>query len=74
MQSRPGKVETPASFNHMRAINLTIEEGRRMFAKDNLLKRSAAPEEIANGALFLASDQSSFMTGSTIIMDAGETI
>ena len=35
------------------------------------LRRLAQPEEIAAGALFLASDQSSFMTGSELVLDGG---
>ena len=38
-----------------------------------VLKRIGAPEDIANGALFLASDESSFMTGSELVIDGGVT-
>lgn len=38
------------------------------------LKRMAAPSEIAEAALFLISDQSSFVTGSALIADGGNSI
>ncbi|MEM8795536.1 MAG: SDR family oxidoreductase [Pseudomonadota bacterium] len=38
------------------------------------LKRMAEPEEIACAALFLVSDQSSFMSGSAMIVDGGNSI
>ena len=58
----------------MRAIGLTLEDGRREFGDTCLLKRQAAPQEIAAGALFLASDEASFMTGASMVMDGGGTI
>ena len=33
--------------------------------------RAGRPEEIAHGAVFLASDESSFMTGSELVIDGG---
>jgi len=38
------------------------------------MKRMAAPEEIAQAALFLLSDRSSFMTGSPVIADGGMSV
>ena len=49
------------------------EDAQRRMADAGLIKRMAAPEEIANGALFLASDAASFMTGQVLVIDGGMT-
>jgi NAD(P)-dependent dehydrogenase (short-subunit alcohol dehydrogenase family) len=70
----PGTIETEGSHGHMDLCGLSLEEGRKQFGDSCLLKRQAAPEEVANGCVFLASHQSSFMTGANMIMDGGGTI
>jgi NAD(P)-dependent dehydrogenase (short-subunit alcohol dehydrogenase family) len=49
------------------------EAAQQAMANAGLIKRMAAPEEIANGALFLASDAASFMTGQVLVIDGGLT-
>lgn len=66
----PGPTETPG------LLGLAAPgEGRALIdaqAAHLPLGRAGRPEEIANGALFLASDQSSFMTGSQLFIDGGD--
>ena len=58
----------------MTVTNLFTNRDFSRFDGVNLLGRMAQPEEIAKVALFLVSDDSSFMTGSIIVADGGETI
>ncbi len=70
----PGSIRTRATDRHIASLGLDPEEAYKDFGKDSLLKRMGKPEEIASGVLFLASDESSFMTGAHIVIDGGATI
>jgi NAD(P)-dependent dehydrogenase (short-subunit alcohol dehydrogenase family) len=61
----PGIVDTP-----LQAPYLT-EELRQEFAAGIPLGRIAQPREVAYVALFLASDESSYMTGAELVVDGG---
>lgn len=37
------------------------------------VRRAAEPEEVSNAVLYLASDESRFMTGSEMVIDGGYT-
>ena len=49
------------------------EQGAAQVAGTTLLKRLAAPAEIAEVIAFLASERAGFMTGATVAVDAGRT-
>ncbi|SCW77254.1 NAD(P)-dependent dehydrogenase, short-chain alcohol dehydrogenase family [Paenibacillus tianmuensis] len=61
----PGFVETPLDRE------LRIREGLPTFSERTPMRRSATIDEVANVFLFLASDESSYVTGSTIAVDGG---
>jgi NAD(P)-dependent dehydrogenase (short-subunit alcohol dehydrogenase family) len=44
-----------------------------LWAGDTILKRLGRPDEIASGAVFLASDEASYVTGSSLMVDGGYT-
>ena len=70
----PGAIRTRATDEHIASLGLDPEAAYAEFGGDALMNRMGKPEEIAAGALFLASDESSFMTGAHIVIDGGATI
>src|SRR6202795_5146741 len=65
----PGPVETPLLLSIFGDDPAALERRRIHWPTGRLGK----PREIVNGALFLASDESSYVTGSTFLVDGGLT-
>jgi NAD(P)-dependent dehydrogenase (short-subunit alcohol dehydrogenase family) len=65
----PGPVETPLLLNIYGSDAAALERRRVHWPTGRLAK----PREVVNGALFLASDESSYVTGATFLVDGGLT-
>ena len=70
----PGPTLTPFHIERARSRGQTEEELRRTGAGHTLLKRWAEPREVAYPILFLASDESSYITGTALMVDGGVSI
>lgn len=72
----PGVIDTDmgavAIQNRGKGLN-DPAQARAMVAKQHPIGRLGTAEDIANGALFLASEASSFMTGAELVLDGGIT-
>jgi NAD(P)-dependent dehydrogenase (short-subunit alcohol dehydrogenase family) len=62
----PGAVETERMLRYG-----SMEKARAILGPKHLLQRLAQPDDIAQAALFLACDASSFVTGSDLLVDGG---
>ena len=69
----PGLVDTPMVEIVTKATEGPLAKLKRAFLENHLMKRAARPEEIAAAILFLASDDASFVTGSSLVVDGGWT-
>jgi|TARA_A100001037_G_scaffold304054_1_gene339693 NAD(P)-dependent dehydrogenase (short-subunit alcohol dehydrogenase family) len=67
----PGYIATPLSTNTVGRPDEKIEERIEGMEYQQPIPRVGRPEDIANMALYLASDRSSFITGQAIVVDGG---
>lgn len=69
----PGDVDTPLVQDYFNKAP-DPKTLRAEISSKYALRRIASPDEVARVAAFLASDDSSFVTGSTIVVDGGLTV
>jgi len=62
------------SYSLPAATGLDVRPAAAAFEELIPLARHAAPAEVARAMLFLASDESSFVTGTTLAVDGGMSI
>lgn len=71
----PGIVRTPMMNDIAQQVannaGKDFEWGMQTFAKDITLKRLSEPEDVANSVAFLASSDSDYITGQTLVVDGG---
>jgi 2-keto-3-deoxy-L-fuconate dehydrogenase len=69
----PGTVETPSLYDRMRAQG-DVEKAKAAFIARQPMGRMAQPEEIAEMVVYLASDDTAFITGQALVIDGGWSI
>ena len=73
----PGTIETPSLGDRIKALGKQVggeEKARKMFIDRQPMGRLGRAEEMAHVAVYLASDESDYMTGSCIQPDGGFTL
>ncbi len=66
----PGDIDTPMLREEAKQLGVNLQEFLEE-AADRPIRRLGKPEDVANAVLFLASDLSSWITGSVIVVDGG---
>jgi len=69
----PGTTYTPSLESRIQA-SADPEAARRAFVARQPMGRLGTPEEMAAAAVYLASDETAFMTGSVLVIDGGQTL
>ncbi len=67
----PGYIATPLSANTVGRPDSLIEDRLDSYVERQPIPRAGMPDDIAQMAMFLASDRASFVTGQSIVVDGG---
>eukprot|EP00026_Physarum_polycephalum_P014179 Phypoly_transcript_14664.p1 GENE.Phypoly_transcript_14664~~Phypoly_transcript_14664.p1 ORF type:complete len:132 (+),score=16.88 Phypoly_transcript_14664:534-929(+) len=68
-----GTIETPISAEERKEHGWTYEQWEQLKTKDVMMKRVGNVREVANATLFFACDESSYCTGTHLMVDGGQT-
>ncbi len=69
----PGPIFTRFHERRATAAGKTFEEFKAQFGHGTMLRRPGTPREVAACILFLASDEASYVTGTCLFVDGGQT-
>jgi meso-butanediol dehydrogenase / (S,S)-butanediol dehydrogenase / diacetyl reductase len=69
----PGPIFTRFHERRATAAGKAFEEFKAEFSRGTMLKRPGTPREVAAGILFLASEEASYVTGTCLFVDGGQT-
>lgn len=69
----PGYISTPMVDNYLRQNDGDVTEGRKALDAMHPIGHIGEPDDIAYGVVYLASDESKFVTGAELVIDGGYT-
>ena len=69
----PGPIMTPFHERRVAQSGQNLADYIEKFGADTMLKRPGTAREVANGIAFLASDEASYITGTCLYIDGGQT-